>query len=53
MENFLKIWSIVILSLWSILLSAMLLFVNDKNTRKTAFIIVLLFAPVFYYIIKF
>lgn len=53
MENFLRIYSIIImcLSLISFIITAF--FNKEQKLNKTAFFLILLYAPVFYYIIKF
>jgi preprotein translocase subunit SecG len=53
MEQFLRIFSIIITALWLIIMLLITLLENNKTTRVTAGVIALLFAPVFYYIIKF
>ena len=53
MENFLRIYSIVILTL-QMIFSLFAMLKNDKKEARTAsFITAVLFAPVFYYMIKF
>lgn len=51
MENFLRVWSIIMIMFFMI--SCIInIFENSKNA-KLSFVIFILLAPVFYYIIKF
>lgn len=52
MENFLRIWSIIVIAFFMIM-STTLALDKNPNTTKGGFLMLIFMAPVFYYIIKF
>jgi hypothetical protein len=52
MENFLRIWSIIVIAFFMII-STTLALDKNPNTTKGGFLMLIFMAPVFYYIIKF
>lgn len=51
MENFLRIWSIIAMAIW--LIMDVIVTFEDKKFTKQGILFLLLYVPVFYYIIKF
>ena len=51
MEQFLRIWSIIVMAI--LLIKSVIITFEDKKLTKQGILFLLLYTPVFYYIIKF